>query len=687
MTQFHFQRRVTGVISRLRSHMAPAQPGAAPAEIPPEIQASAPIAPVPGTPPTVQSRMKVAAIRLIRPPFDATRRFLTNLVRVQLEGVERLAIWLHEKLDAAHYKLDALQQRLNATASQDAVANLERRFHAIERQMEALGANVAAHPTVFAGLLAEQAAQLTDLTLQSIQEQRRASDDAIYALEDGAAAQRIMMESAAAMLRSELVSFNHHQREARETLAEAVAQLDARVSDAAERLRQESLTIAVAAEARSAAQQAQLAAHLQTVEATLTQRIEGLVKYFRALESEVVEALDRQDVARRQEGDRLERQHHTQLELSKELAESSAFSAKLQRERLDQKMEAFNALLGDFATTLNQVRAEQRERMTALNDTVTRQLGAQPSPTPSSPAAVDLTEVHASLRDLQGQVTATLQRATVTAARVLLPIDDETVLVRMVDCYLLAPRSDVKLLALLAESGGVGGVEPGTTALLRRLLAPGMTAVDLGAHIGMLTMVMARAVGDKGKVVACEPSPVTFPLLQRSIALNGLHATVIPHQVAAGAKNGVAEFNLSEVSGHSTLLFADADYPHATRTVEVKVRPLDKLIETKAPVHVIKMDVEGYEIEALRGMKRVLLDNPQVAIVAEYGSAVRPANKLEVGTWFRAFREQGFDIHVIDERPGAPLVLCDESYLANVDSSSNLLMTRAGGVMRGRAGL
>ena len=88
-------------------------------------------------------------------------------------------------------------------------------------------------------------------------------------------------------------------------------------------------------------------------------------------------------------------------------------------------------------------------------------------------------------------------------------LDDSTFALRTLDGFVLVPRQDTLLLLMLLDAGPEG-LEPGTRRVLTRLLGPGTTFVDVGAHIGLLTLAGARAVGASGKVLAIEPVPLMF---------------------------------------------------------------------------------------------------------------------------------------------------------------------------------
>ncbi|MGC2835698.1 MAG: hypothetical protein WA238_16540, partial [Methylocella sp.] len=124
--------------------------------------------------------------------------------------------------------------------------------------------------------------------------------------------------------------------------------------------------------------------------------------------------------------------------------------------------------------------------------------------------------------DLATRVASVEARLAELSLRVRTPVevDSSTVAVRTVDGFVLVPRSDTTLLLMLCDAGPEG-LEPGTRRLLTRLLVSGMTFVDVGAHVGLLTLAGVRAVGPNGRVVALEPTPITFDLLVRALAING----------------------------------------------------------------------------------------------------------------------------------------------------------------------
>jgi FkbM family methyltransferase len=224
-------------------------------------------------------------------------------------------------------------------------------------------------------------------------------------------------------------------------------------------------------------------------------------------------------------------------------------------------------------------------------------------------------------------------------------IDETTFALRTLDGFAFVPNSDSLLLLLLLDAGPQG-LEPGTRAVLIKLLAPGMTFVDVGAHIGLLTLAGARIVGPTGRVLAIEPTPSSFELLNRGILVNGMAEYVGTMRLAAGDGRRKDKFYVAPVLGHSSMLRLP---DKATEEIEVDVAPLDELVAAGTRVDVVKIDVEGAELSVLKGMTRIVRDNQNLAIIAEYGRSHLEAAGISPPDWFQAFKSFGFAPFAIDE--------------------------------------
>jgi FkbM family methyltransferase len=232
---------------------------------------------------------------------------------------------------------------------------------------------------------------------------------------------------------------------------------------------------------------------------------------------------------------------------------------------------------------------------------------------------------------------------------------------------LIVPAEDETLVRYVSD-GGV--LEPGTTSVITRLLHPGDTFIDVGANIGLLTLPAARCVGRRGMVIAIEPVPRLANLLRRSLALNGVAARVRVEQCAAGDVFGSARMHVGTILGHSSLLPLN----DVRQVIEVPVRRVDAIVAPGSKVTLVKIDVEGYEIAVWRGMQRVRSDNPNVAVIVEFGPTHLARAHAEISTWLDTFRQEDFVIYEIDELTGVCRPLREEG-LENV-VSMNLLLVR-----------
>jgi FkbM family methyltransferase len=186
----------------------------------------------------------------------------------------------------------------------------------------------------------------------------------------------------------------------------------------------------------------------------------------------------------------------------------------------------------------------------------------------------------------------------------------------------------------------VGIYELDTLRLLRSLLKPGDHFVDCGANIGYFTFAAARRVGPTGRVDAFEPDPLNRARLEAHLAANGSPANVHVHALAASDSAGEATLYHPANSSHNhgeASLFATAGA--AATAYKVATARLDQILDR--PPRLIKMDIEGAELAALKGMTALLRaatpptlvieHNPESAATAGYrpGDLLRYLNECQ----------------------------------------------------------
>jgi FkbM family methyltransferase len=192
----------------------------------------------------------------------------------------------------------------------------------------------------------------------------------------------------------------------------------------------------------------------------------------------------------------------------------------------------------------------------------------------------------------------------------------------------------------------LGTYEPELQWALGQLARPGMVAYDVGANIGYITLMLARAVGPAGRVVAFEALPANLERLERNLALNGLSERVTIQPVAVAAGEGSLRFHVhaSGAMGKAEGSAGRGD-EHYQAEITVPSTSLDAFgYRPGGPLpQLVKMDIEGGEVLALPGMRRLLrearptllleLHGPEAAHIAweELGAARYSVRRMEQG--------------------------------------------------------
>jgi FkbM family methyltransferase len=149
--------------------------------------------------------------------------------------------------------------------------------------------------------------------------------------------------------------------------------------------------------------------------------------------------------------------------------------------------------------------------------------------------------------------------------------------------------------------------------LLRKVLFTGAVVVDAGANIGVYSQFLSRCVGPTGVVHSFEPSPENFRRLKS--ATRKLANVRLSH-AALGERSGRSTLYLSSKLNvdHRTYL-AERE---SRDTVSIDMLALDDYFKPGERVDLVKMDIQGYELHALRGANRVLADNPDAKLLFEF---------------------------------------------------------------------
>ncbi len=149
--------------------------------------------------------------------------------------------------------------------------------------------------------------------------------------------------------------------------------------------------------------------------------------------------------------------------------------------------------------------------------------------------------------------------------------------------------------------------------LLRTILSPGDVAVDAGANIGIYTRFLSLCVGPTGCVHSFEPSPENFRRLQ---AATRKLPNVRLSQAAVGESSRRSRLYISDKLNVDHRAYVPEG--ESRHTVPIEMIALDDYFKPGERVDLIKMDIQGYELHALRGANRVLADNPGIKLLFEF---------------------------------------------------------------------
>ncbi len=137
--------------------------------------------------------------------------------------------------------------------------------------------------------------------------------------------------------------------------------------------------------------------------------------------------------------------------------------------------------------------------------------------------------------------------------------------------------------------------------MLENIIKPEMTVLDIGANIGYYSLMMLELMGNKGKLIAVEPSPSNIEILRKNLLLNKYNDIEV-HNAAISDENGTKKFFLSEMSNLNTLNYTEKKSLNLTgETINVKTLTVPQIMEGRN-LDLIRMDVEGHEVEVLNGL-------------------------------------------------------------------------------------
>jgi FkbM family methyltransferase len=209
--------------------------------------------------------------------------------------------------------------------------------------------------------------------------------------------------------------------------------------------------------------------------------------------------------------------------------------------------------------------------------------------------------------------------------------------------------------------------------IIMRLTDPGEVVIDIGANLGHMTSLFAFAVQASGIVHAFEPHPLVFDRLSKNVdrwRLQASYGSVVLYPVALSDEAGVAELSTSVFAineGSASVKPFSTELSEGAYAVET--RRLDDVLGAEQFIGVMKLDVEGHELQVLQGATRLLASHRvRDVIFEEHGTVPTPVTELLEAHGYTVMQvEEHFLGFAVKEARGKPKALDDPSLVATRD--------------------
>ncbi|OGM11051.1 hypothetical protein A2Z22_03610 [Candidatus Woesebacteria bacterium RBG_16_34_12] len=181
--------------------------------------------------------------------------------------------------------------------------------------------------------------------------------------------------------------------------------------------------------------------------------------------------------------------------------------------------------------------------------------------------------------------------------------------------------------------------------LCRELVKPGMTVIDIGAHIGYYTRLLSELVGSSGRVFAFEAHPDNYAVVKQNLRARK-YSNVEMYNCAVSDQKGKMQLYVSPGSSNHSLL---AGYTEASGTIDVESITIDSFLSEKGikSVDFMKIDVEGAEPLVLAGMRQTIVSSHRLSLLIEYNPQALQSGNIIPEEFLRDLREMDFKIKMI----------------------------------------
>lgn len=153
---------------------------------------------------------------------------------------------------------------------------------------------------------------------------------------------------------------------------------------------------------------------------------------------------------------------------------------------------------------------------------------------------------------------------------------------------------------------------------INEVVKEAMTVIDIGAHIGFFSIIFAKRVGARGKVIAFEPTSSTYELLNKTIKINKIKDIVKAEQKAVGDRKDTVKFYVTDIEAHNSNSLSNNQRDYGNEhSIDVEMISIDEYVKENGigQVDFVKIDAEGAEYSVLKGLKNTIdKDKPQIIL-------------------------------------------------------------------------
>ena len=217
--------------------------------------------------------------------------------------------------------------------------------------------------------------------------------------------------------------------------------------------------------------------------------------------------------------------------------------------------------------------------------------------------------------------------------------------------------------------------EPNQTKIVKKYVHEGDVVIDVGAHVGYYTLLMAQLVGKNGKVYSFEPDPVNFELLKKSVEINGFENVVLIQKAVSDTTEKIKLFLGDNDSAINRIY--DAKLGDAKKSIDVESITIDEYFkENDKLFNFIKIDSEGSEAKIINGMEKFLTKNRKLIMMTEFFPFLIKKSGDEPNQYLKSLEKSGFSLYNILDKNEKTNKINSENFLEsgiNSEYCTNLL--------------